>query len=593
MREFFEGVEITRKHRATKYCGSTQPNGATERGKPTNMNIHIALAQINVTVGAIDANRDQIIEAADRARGLGADIVVFPELAVTGYPPEDLLLKPHFIARNEQALKEIARQVNGVVAVVGFVEKGKAGLYNAAAVIAGGRVAGVYRKENLPNYSVFDEKRYFIPGEGGGLFSLNGITFGVTICEDIWVDNGPALRLARAGAKVILNLSSSPYEAGKREERLKLLRRRVKETGCAFAYVNLLGGQDELVFDGSSMIVSAKGAVLAEGRPFEPDMVAAALDVPAGKGRGAVVLPAPEKRAAVPVAAAVRPAALSLTEEMYAAVVLGTRDYIRKNGFKRVLIGLSGGIDSALVAAIAVDAVGRENVVGISMPTRFNVAATRQDARVLAENLGIEFQEIPIEPVLEAFLTALKPYFKDQPFGLAEENLQARIRGNMLMAFSNKFGWLLLTTGNKSEMATGYCTLYGDMSGGYAVIKDILKTQVYALSELVNTRAGRDIIPRTILTRAPSAELRPDQTDQDSLPPYATLDALLALYVEGHCGFKDLTRACGSDEIARKVVELVDKSEYKRRQAPPGVKISRRAFGKDWRLPLTNKYKEC
>ena len=555
--------------------------------------MRIALAQINATVGAIDGNRDRILEAITRARLAGADIVVFPELALTGYPPEDLLLKPHFIARNEEALRAIARQVKGIVAVVGFVEKGKAGLYNAAAVLAQGRVAGTYRKEHLPNYSVFDEKRYFIPGEGGGLFSLNGVVFGVTVCEDIWVDRGPALRLSRAGARLILNLSSSPYEAGKRDERLKVLRRRVREAGCAIVYVNLIGGQDELVFDGSSVIMSSAGKVLAEGKAFDEDLVLLDLDLPAGKGRRPVVLKALPGKATPALTPAPRVAPLSLTEEMYAAVVLGTRDYICKNGFKRVLIGLSGGIDSALVAAVAVDAVGRENVVGISMPTRFNAEGTKSDARALAANLGIEFHEIPIEPVLDVFLGTLKPYFSGLPFGLAEENLQSRIRGNMLMAFSNKFGWLLLTTGNKSEMATGYCTLYGDMSGGYAVIKDILKTQVYSLSELVNARAGREVIPRTIFTRAPSAELRPDQTDQDSLPPYATLDALLELYVEGHRGVKEMARACGDDEIARKVVELVDKSEYKRRQAPPGVKISCRAFGKDWRLPLTNKYREC
>jgi len=535
------------------------------------MSLRIALAQINTIVGDLDGNAAKVLDHCARARQAGADLAAFPELTITGYPPEDLLLKDHFITGNLKALKDIARQVTGIMAVVGFVDRGSKGeLYNAAAVIAGGRVKTIYHKHALPNYSVFDEKRYFTPGRGFKLFTLKGFTLAVNICEDIWVEEGVYKAQAQAGADIIVNLSSSPYETGKRAERLKLISRRAKAAGAVMLYVNLVGGQDELVFDGASLAADARGRIIAAGAQFKEELLV--MNVPAA-GKGAL------------------PKELSPVEEMYEAVLLGTRDYIRKNGFSKVLIGLSGGIDSALVAAIAVAAVGRENVVCISLPTRFNSGATRRDAVRCAKNLGVTFHEIAIQPIVDVFLRTLAPFFKGLPSGLAEENLQARIRGNVLMSFSNKFGWLLLTTGNKSEMATGYCTLYGDMSGGYAVIKDVLKMKVYALSEYVNAKAGKDIIPRSIILRAPSAELRPDQRDEDSLPPYAVLDELLELYVEGHHGLNAMSQACGNMQIAKRVVELVDRSEYKRRQAPPGVKISKRAFGKDWRLPLTNRYK--
>ncbi len=535
------------------------------------MNLRIALAQINTTVGDLEGNARKVVEFTTAARVRGADLVVFPELTIPGYPPEDLLLKEHFIRRNLNVLSILARRVRGITAVVGFVDRDSRGhLYNAAAVLADGRINLVYHKQALPNYSVFDEKRYFTPGRGFRLFSLKGCRLGVNICEDIWVDNGVYQAQAAAGADVLVNLSSSPYETGKREERVRLLARRGKETGAVIVYANLVGGQDELVFDGASLVVDARGTVLAAGAQFREDLVIAESHSP-----GKALLVPPLERVA----------------EMYAAVVLGTRDYIRKNGFKKILIGLSGGIDSALVAALAVEAVGKENVVCLSLPTRFNARATRNDARRLALNLGVTFQEISIEPVVKVFLKTLQAYFRGTPAGLAEENLQARIRGNLLMSFSNKFGWLVLTTGNKSEMATGYCTLYGDMSGGYAVIKDIYKTQVYELAEYVNARAGSNVIPRSVIIRAPSAELRPNQKDQDSLPPYPALDELLGLYVEGHCSLGVMARACGDKKMAGNVIRLVDQSEYKRRQAPPGVKISKRAFGKDWRLPLTNRYR--
>ena len=553
--------------------------------------LRLALAQINTTVGDLNGNRDWILAFCERARCAGAEIVAVPEMAVTGYPPEDLLFKKHFIASNISILEDIARRVKGITAIVGFVDRGKAGeLYNAAAVIANGRIAGVYRKHALPNYSVFDEKRYFTPGTDFKLFSQGGVPFAVNICEDIWVPDGVYLKQARAGAKLILNISSSPYEAGKVAEREKTIARIARLTKAHVGYVNLVGGQDELVFDGGSVVVDPSGKILARGAQFKEDLLV--YDVPVAKkhvARAVVIKTGPVEEK--PRLQKARVTALPLIDEIYAATVLGTRDYIVKNGFKKVVIGLSGGIDSSLVAAIACDAVGRANVVGISMPTRYNAEDTKSDARRLAHNLGITFYEIPIEPVFEAYLSVFTPYNQGVPFGLAEENLQARIRGNFLMAFSNKFGWLVLTTGNKSEMATGYCTLYGDMSGGYAVIKDIFKTRVYELSEHVNARAGSNLIPRSVIRRAPSAELRFNQKDQDSLPPYPVLDDILVSYVEEHRSLDEITHAKASADTVRHVMDLVDKSEYKRRQAPPGVKITKRAFGKDWRLPLTNRYK--
>ncbi len=551
----------------------------------------IALAQINTTVGDLSGNRDWILAFCDRARRLGAGIVAVPEMAVTGYPPEDLLFKKHFVTGNIAVLDDIARRVKGITAVVGFVDRGKRGeLFNAAAVIAGGRVVNVYHKQALPNYSVFDEKRYFTPGDGFRVFSQDGVPFAVNICEDIWVEDGVSHRQARAGARVILNISSSPYQVGKSLERERTICRIARATKTHVGYVNLVGGQDELVFDGGSVVAGPTGKVLARAARFAEDLLVydipvkprrapKALLIKAGHPDGLPELPRPQARP------------LPLIEEIYGATLLGTRDYIVKNGFKKVVVGLSGGIDSSLVAAIACEAVGSANVIGISMPTRYNAEETRADARRLAANLGILFYEIPIEPVFEAFLGAFKPYAAGLPFGRAEENLQARIRGNFLMTFSNKFGWLVLTTGNKSEMATGYCTLYGDMSGGYAVIKDILKTRVYELSEYVNRKAGKDLIPRAVIKRAPSAELRFNQKDQDSLPPYPVLDEILVAYVEEHRSPEEMAGVHAPEETIRRVMELVDRSEYKRRQAPPGVKISKRAFGKDWRLPLTNRYK--
>ena len=555
-------------------------------------NFRIALAQINTTVGDLAGNRDWILAFCERARRAGAAVVAVPEMAVTGYPPEDLLFKKHFVTGNINILNDIARRVKGITAVVGFVDRGKKGeLYNAAAVIANGRVVDVYYKHALPNYSVFDEKRYFTPGDGFRILSQDGVPFAVNVCEDIWVDDGVSLRQAKAGARVILNISSSPYEVGKSLEREKTICRVARSTKTHVGYVNLVGGQDELVFDGGSVVAGPAGKILARAARFVEDLLVYDIPLMPRRVHKALLIKSGGPGEVLPGVARPHVKPLPLIEEVYGATLLGTRDYIVKNGFKKVVIGLSGGIDSSLVAAIACEAVGSANVIGISMPTRFNAEETKSDARRLAANLGILFYEIPIEPVFDAFLNAFKPYAAGLPFGLAEENLQARIRGNFLMTFSNKFGWLVLTTGNKSEMATGYCTLYGDMSGGYAVIKDILKTRVYELSAYVNRKAGRDVIPQAIIKRAPSAELRFNQKDQDSLPPYDVLDEVLVGYVEEHRSPEEMAGRRASREVIRRVMDLVDKSEYKRRQAPPGVKISKRAFGKDWRLPLTNRYK--
>lgn len=554
--------------------------------------MRIALSQINVTVGNLRANKEKILEYINKAQEEGADMVVFPELTLTGYPPEDLLLKKHFVLENKRYLESLAKEVKDVLAVVGFVDIDKAGyLYNAAALIYKGKVKAIYHKRELPNYGVFDEKRYFKRGETKGLFYFLGLPFGITICEDIWVANGPYLEQANLGAKFILNLSSSPYDLSKLEARRALLKQRVREIKIPICYANLVGGQDELVFDGSSFAVDAKGKIMVSAKEFEEDLVCFDLNIKSVKqnSRWTVIDKKVEKTSTAALKT-ISHKPLSSLERVHKALVLGTRDYVRKNGFKKVLIGLSGGIDSAVVAALAVEALGKDSVVGVSMPSRFSSEGTRNDAKQLANNLSIEFHEIPIESVYKGYLETLSVVFKGTTPGLAEENIQARIRGNFLMALSNKFGWLVLTTGNKSEIAVGYCTLYGDMSGGYAVIKDVLKTKVYALAQLINKKYG-DVIPKSTVERAPTAELRENQKDQDSLPPYDLLDELLVAYVEEHKPFHQMAKKYDKDVI-QKVINLVDKSEYKRRQAPPGVKITPRAFGKDWRLPITNKFKE-
>lgn len=555
--------------------------------------LRIALAQINPTVGDLPGNRQKIIEYIARARSQDADIVVFPELAVCGYPPEDLLLKEHFVRDNIKSLNLLVHEVKDIAAVIGFVDiDQKKRLYNAAAVISNGRLKGVYRKKELPNYGVFDEKRYFTPGNDNIVFALGGHVFGVTICEDIWIEGSVYQREVKRGADLLINISSSPYDVGKLKKRQELLRKRARQTKAFICYANLVGGQDELVFDGGSMIFDPRGKTLAFGKSFEEDLVIADVPVRSKKKTAKAIVLSKNvfQETKKPVAEQISSEG-NVLERICRALVLGTRDYARKNKFRDCLIGLSGGIDSSLVVAIAVAAIGKENVIGVSMPSRFTSTGTRSDARALAGNLGIKFHEIPIERMFETYLDQLREIFGEQPFGRAEENLQARIRGTILMTLSNRWGSLVLTTGNKSEIGVGYCTLYGDMTGGFAVIKDVPKTIVYELARFINARAGKNLIPQTILDRAPTAELKENQKDQDSLPAYDILDEMLREYVEEHRSLAEMARK-NDKELVKKVIALVDRNEYKRRQGPPGIKITPRAFGKDWRLPITNKYRE-
>jgi len=559
--------------------------------------LRVALAQVNPTVGDLSGNAALIKDYYSRAADAGADVVVFPELAITGYPPEDLLLKPSFVRQNFEIMRDLAKTLKNPAAVIGFVAHDEAGrLYNAAAVVAGGRVRGVYHKEELPNYGVFDEKRYFAEGTGLPLFVIRGVQIGVTVCEDAWIGDGPVQGVARNGAEVVLNINASPYHRDKSFERQILFRQRARDNKVFFFYVQTVGGQDELVFDGDSLAYAPDGRLLARGAQFEEELVLVDIELPdktRGIKKGAEVVqiskaiarknpPLPERRAR---------RGMDRVEEVYSALQLGTRDYIRKNGFQSVVIGLSGGIDSSLTAVIAADAIGAENVVGIAMPSEISSSESLEDAKELATNLGIQFDVLAIAGIQRAFMDALADPFAGTKPGLAEENLQARIRGTILMALSNKFGHLVLTTGNKSEMATGYSTLYGDMAGGFAVLKDVPKTLVYELSAWRNSY-GLEAIPDRVFTKPPSAELRSGQTDQDELPPYDELDPILHAYVEEERSIREMI-ALGYDEnTVRKVVEMVDRSEYKRRQAPPGVKITARAFGKDRRLPITNRFRQ-
>lgn len=582
--------------------------------------LRVALAQINTTVGDIEGNARKIAEGIERAKEICADIVAFPELSVTGYPPEDLLFKPHFIARNKEAVQELARRVpKSLVAVVGFVDE-DGDLFNAAAILHDGEVVAVYHKHYLPNYGVFDEFRYFQQGTEGLVLALGDIRIGITICEDIWYPGGPARAEALLGdAHVLVNISSSPYHMGKLAWRERMLGVRANDNLAAIAYVNLVGGQDELVFDGASLIVNEAGEVIARAKQFSEDFLAADIDLVGilrtrlhdprrrldkqslqeqGEKVKIISLTFEPSEPKPPIEPHVEEP-LSPVAEVYWALVLGTRDYLHKNGMSDAVVGLSGGIDSSLTCCIAVDALGREHVTGVAMPGPYSSPHSLEDAEALARNLGIRFLVIPITGVFEAFLQALQDAFKalqdafkGLPSDVTEENLQARIRGTILMALSNKFGWLVLTTGNKSEGSTGYCTLYGDTAGGFAVLKDVYKMLVYELAHYVNKKAGCEIIPKRVFEKPPSAELRPGQVDQEKLPPYPLLDAILQAYVEEDRSVADIV-AMGYDEATvRKVAWMVDSSEYKRRQLPPGPKITHRAFGKDRRLPITNRFRE-
>ncbi len=536
---------------------------------------------MNPTVGDLAGNRTLIADLYAQAVAAHCDVVAFSELSVTGYPPEDLVLKPGFVRDNRIVVEDLAKLTGSCVAVIGFVDSGVGNqvasgrpvIYNAAAVCANGAIQHVYHKRLLPNYDVFDEERTFEPGSGEHhIFDVAGVKCAVSICEDIWRADGPVSQQARAGALVNININGSPFHSGKLLEREEMLRTRATENKCAIVYVNQVGGQDELIFDGSSMVFAADGTLLSRSAQFESGLTVVEINV--DQPQIASVAPISDRYA-----------------EMYGALVLGTRDYVRKNKFTDVVIGLSGGIDSSIVAAVAVDALGADHVHGVAMPSRYSSDGSKTDAYALAEALGIDCRTISIEPVFEAYLSMLAPSFAGKPADLTEENLQSRCRGQILMALSNKFGWMVLTTGNKSELAVGYFTIYGDSVGGYAVIKDLLKTDVFGLSRYVNQRAGREIIPESVLTKPPSAELRPDQRDDQSLPPYDVLDPILALYVEQDRTAAEIIELGHPEDIVRRIARLVDINEYKRRQCPPGVRVSEKAFGKDRRLPITNGYR--
>jgi NAD+ synthase (glutamine-hydrolysing) len=561
---------------------------------PAHPPITVALAQVNPTVGDIDGNAAKIAEWIAAARERGADLVVFPELCLPGYPAEDLYLKGHFVEANLRALEELASGVEGIVALVGFAEPVPLGsaerrVSNSLGVLADGRVQFAYRKNRLPNYAVFDEQRYFEAGLEPATVDVAGVGVGLTICEDCWVEGPPASLEAEAGAGLIVNPSGSPYHRGKGRERLQMFGERARAYGVHFAFVNLVGGQDELVFDGDSLLFAPDGSILARAVQFEEELLL--CRIPDGEGAASIAAP------------------LLDLDEVYAALVLGLRDYVRKNGFRHVGIGLSGGVDSALVAMIACDAVGAPNVSCVVMPSPHSSTGTQDDARAIAANLGAATIEIPIEAMMSSYEAALRDPFRltadTAPAGealprdparpsepdLAAENIQARVRGNLMMALSNKHGWLVLTTGNKSEMSVGYATLYGDMAGGFAVIKDVPKTLVYQLVRRRNEQQGRELVPRSVIDRPPSAELRPDQLDEDSLPPYDLLDRILEAYVERDQGCEEMVEAGMPADVVSEVIRMVDRAEYKRRQAPPGIRITPKAFGRDRRLPITNRFR--
>jgi NAD+ synthase (glutamine-hydrolysing) len=569
--------------------------------------LRVALCQINTTVGDLDGNVDRVVAALDEAEAAGCDLAVFPELALTGYPPEDLLLKPGFVADNRRALDRVAAATHACAAVVGYVDQGR-DLYNAAAVCAGGEVRATYRKRNLPNYAVFDEQRYFAPGSGDSpLVEVGGVRVGVSICEDAFSPNGPIAAQAAGGAELVVNINASPYYANRLAERERMLATRASDAACALVYVNQVGGQDELVFDGASMVFDSHGELVARGHQFVEETVVCDIEVqpafrkrlldPRGRAPEAplpVVKISSEPRVTDPTDVR-RPEVVDRpgpVREVYEALVLGTRDYVRKNGFTDVAIGLSGGIDSSLVAVIAADAVGAEHVHGVLMPSRYSSDHSLTDAEKLCAELGIDHRVVPIEAAHAAFGEMLAPSFAGLDPDITEENLQSRIRGVVLMALSNKFrGWLVLTTGNKSEMAVGYSTLYGDTAGGFAVIKDVPKTLVYELCRNRNARAGRPLVPESVLNKPPSAELRPDQRDDQSLPPYDVLDPILEAYVEDDRTRGELAGMGFDADLVERVTRLVDSAEYKRRQTPPGVRVTPKAFGKDRRVPITNRYR--
>ena len=568
--------------------------------------MRIALAQINSVVGDIDGNAARVVEWLSEARGRGADLVLFPELVVTGYPPEDLLLRPGFVRAARRAVEEIAKATHDITALVGgpYLD---ADLYNACFTLAQGEVRNVYRKRYLPNYGVFDEARYFAPGDDLVLLRFGDVLVGPTVCEDIWLPGPPATELALAGAQLVANISASPFHVGKDREREEMLKVRATDNSCFVALCNAVGGQDELIFDGHSVVLDDEGAVLARAAGFEEELLVVDIDPVAAvgrrlrnvRGRAVARVRTPAEVTEVELTSlreqteAAHPelaCQLDDLEQMRLALELGLHDYVTKNGFGDVVIGISGGIDSALTAALCVEALGAERVHGVSMPSRYSSEGTRNDAQRLCESLGIDFREIAIEPMVEAYTGALHEHFAGREPDLTEENLQARIRGTLLMALSNKFGWLVIATGNKSELSVGYSTLYGDLAGGFALIKDVYKTDVFRLTRWMNERAARELVPASIIERAPSAELRADQLDEDSLPPYPSLDKVLEAYVELDRSREELGQDGFDPEVVDRALAMIDRAEYKRRQAPPGVKLRPKAFGRDRRTPITNRW---
>ncbi|MEK6732203.1 MAG: NAD+ synthase [Candidatus Omnitrophota bacterium] len=566
-------------------------------------NVKTVIAQINTTVGDLKGNKDRILSCIEEAVRRKADLIVFPELTITGYPPEDLVLKPYFIKENIKCVKEIAKEVPGIIAIIGFVDEKKGNIYNSAAVLNNKRIVYVYHKMHLPNYGVFDEKRYFKPGSDNKLIKIKDLRFSVNICEDIWAEGighpstssfdrlrttlslsngslgtGRAERVLKK-ADFLVNISASPYHIDKTKERERVIGGKAKRFNIPIVYCNLIGGQDELVFDGRSALFWKDGKIIKEAKAFNEDLFL--FDLPLSVNVGNGLKPFPTE---------MRVQTISKDEEIYSALVLGVRDYAHKNNFKKAALGLSGGIDSALVACIAKDALGKDNVLAVSMPSGYSSKGTQDDAEKIAGNIDIKFLKVPISNIFSSYLDTLSPHFKGLEPDITEENIQARIRGNILMAFSNKFGFLVLNTGNKSETSAGYCTLYGDMTGGFSVIKDAPKKLVYELARYRNKKYGKEIIPESVFKRAPTAELRPDQKDQDTLPPYGLLDRIIDLYIEKNKSFSDIVKCIGNKDVVKKVLKMIDSSEYKRRQAAPGVKITPMAFGKDRRMPITNKF---
>lgn len=572
--------------------------------------IRIAVGQINSTLGDFDNNIKKIIDYIKEAKNKESDIILFPELAISGYPPEDLVYKKSFLNENIKSLEKILPHTKNIIVIVGFINV-EHDIYNSAAILLNGEVKGIYNKIFLPNYGVFDEERYFQRGKNPIFLRINeNFAFGISICEDIWYPEGPGFASALYNADIILNINASPFYYNKWSIREKMLSIRAMDYETAIVYCNMVGGQDELVFDGHSLVVNENGEIINRGKAFEEELLITDISVdsirtkrlkdPRWKKKDILSpIMKPEiinldhkiknKRIEIGKIEKTPP---SIEEEVFKGLVLGLKDYFRKNSFSKAVIGISGGIDSALVSAIATVALGKENVTGIFMPSMFTSKESIEDSKQLAKNLGINLLEIPITNIYESYINSLKPFFKNLPFNTTEENIQARIRGNLLMAFSNKFGWLVITTGNKSEMSTGYATLYGDMAGGFALLKDVPKTLVYKVAKYYNEIYPKNKIPERIFKKAPTAELRPNQTDQDTLPPYEILDIIIKYYVEEDKSYEEICEQNLDNETVKKVISMIDKNEYKRRQAPPGVKITPRAFGKDWRIPITNRFKD-